>query len=186
MNKDIFQIGGEVSGESFIGRRELVETLRSRFVGSKSRTAVSIVGLLRMGKTSVVKNTFYDLPEHIIYVYEDLNHSSRYSELWQFICAEIRDQLQHKGIPTDEIDDCFRAVDEEQTSWVKMNRSIKKIFAFLAEQRLKTILVLDEFDNASKIFTEGVKHFELFRTIFSDGKYNVSAITVSRRSLHMI
>ena len=62
---NIFQIGGQVKGDSFIGRTEFVNTIRDKFVVSENRTAKSIVGLTRMGKSSAVKNSFYDLPDNV-------------------------------------------------------------------------------------------------------------------------
>ena len=182
---NIFQIGGQVSGESFIGRTDFVNSIRKNFINSEMRTSKSIVGLTRMGKSSAIRNSFYDLPDNIIYVYEDLNEWSEYNELWQDICYEIREQLEKFDLRMDTIRDCFDDMDND-LPWIKMSRSVKKIFAYLSENNIKTILVLDEFDNATSLFDGGTKHFELFRTLFSDGKYNVSAITISRRNLYTI
>ncbi|MBR1486435.1 MAG: hypothetical protein IJ597_04185, partial [Synergistaceae bacterium] len=41
-------------------------------------------------------------------------------------------------------------------------------------------------DNAKILFKKETRYFELFRDIFSDGKFNVSAITISRRKLNEI
>lgn len=183
---NIFQIGGQVSGVSFIGRSLFVKSIRKSFIESEMRTAKSIVGLTRMGKSSAIVNSFLDVPDNIIYVYEDLNEWSTYNELWQDICCDIREQLEKLNVNIKSIDKYFADMNADLLPWIKMNRSIKKIFGFLSEINIKTILVLDEFDNATKIFNEGTKHFELFRTIFSDGKYNVSAITISRRNLYTI
>lgn len=183
---NIFQIGGQVFGESFIGRKALVQSIRQIFLESPIRTAKSIVGLTRTGKSSLVKNIFYDLPANIIYIYEDLNEWSSYYELWQDICFEIADYLQKNNNWNSELSDYLKSLEEEQIPWIKMNRNIKKIFGYLAEKNIKTILVLDEFDHAAILFDQGTKQFELFRTIFSDGRYNVSAITISRRNLYTI
>lgn len=183
---NIFQIGGQVKGDSFIGRTKFVNTIRKNFIDSEMRTAKSIVGLTRMGKSSAVKNSFYDLPDNVIYIYQDLNEWSEYCELWQDICYEIREQLKKMRIQTEEVADYFADMDNAYLPWIRMSRSVKKIFRYLSEINIKTILVLDEFDNAASLFKEGTKHFELFRTIFSDGNYYVSAITISRRNLYSI
>lgn len=183
---NIFQIGGQVSGDSFIGRTDFVNGIRKNFIDSEMRTAKSIVGLTRMGKSSAVRNSFFNLPNNVIYIYEDLNEWSEYNELWQDICYEVKEQLVKRSIQVEPIEDCFAELDNDALPWIKMSRTVKKIFGHLSDTNIKTILVLDEFDNASTLFSEGTKHFELFRTIFSDGKYNVSAITISRRNLYTI
>ena len=58
MNDNIFVIGGQVKGPSFIGRKKLVQKYRSDFIGSDKRRVYSIVGLSRSGKTSFVKEVF--------------------------------------------------------------------------------------------------------------------------------
>ena len=183
---NVFQIGGQVSGASFIGRKDFISSIRNSIINTDMRTAKSIVGLTRMGKSSAVINSFYDLPDNIIYVYEDLNEWSEYNELWQDICLNIKDRLEEKRIDYSDIKDGLASMEADELPWIKMSRNVKKIFSYLSDIGIKVILVLDEFDNASALFNEGTKHFELFRTIFSDGKYNVSAVTISRRNLYTI
>jgi hypothetical protein len=183
---NIFQIGGKVSGESFIGRKEQVKYLRKVFIENEARTGKAIVGLTRIGKSSLALNVFQDLPDHIIYIYEDLNEWSEYVELWQDICCAIKEYLEKNNKITSSLSDNLKLMEGTSIPWIKLNRTIKKIFEELSNAGIKTILVLDEFDNASVLFDEGTKHFELFRTIFSDAKYDVSAMTISRRNLHTI
>lgn len=183
---NIFQIGGKVEGESFVGRKRQMAYLKKVFIDNEGRTGKAIVGLTRTGKSSVVLNLFKNLPDNILYIYEDLNEWSEYNELWQDICCSIEDYLICHSRLTVSIDENIKVVENENLPWIKFNRTIKKIFEELAVMQIKTILVLDEFDNASTLFNAGTKHFELFRTIFSGGKYDVSAMTISRRNLHTI
>lgn len=183
---NIFQIGGKVNGESFIGRTKLMEYLRKVFVENNARAGKAIVGLTRTGKSSIALNLFKDLPDDIIYIYEDLNEWSEYFELWQDICCSVEDYLNKHNKMTVSMAENLKSMKNENIPWIKLNRTVKKIFEELAIMQIRTILVLDEFDNASVLFDAGTKHFELFRTIFSDGKYDVSAMTISRRNLHTI
>lgn len=183
---NIFRIGGQVSGESFIGRKNFIANIRKNFIDSKYRTCKSIIGLTRTGKTSTIKYCFQDLPDNILYVYEDLNERSNYQEIWQDICAEIQDQMDAQNISYNDLSNCFESLYDPNLPWIKLCRNVKKIFSHINDLDIKTILVLDEFDKASDLFNEGTKHFELFRTIFSDSKFNVSAITISRRNLYTI
>lgn len=184
---NVFCIGGEVSGKSFIGREAFVNDIKKYFIDNKTRISRAYVGLTRMGKTSAVKNSFSSLPENIIYVYENLNLVEGYNEIWQGICNQIHEQINKKNIINiDEIKDYFNDIENDNIKWIKLTRTVEKIFAYLSEKNLKTILILDEFDNAKILFEEKTRYFELFRTIFSDGRFNVSAITISRRNLYEI
>lgn len=190
---NIFQIGGQVKGDSFIGRKNLINSIRKTFVENDKRTAKSFVGLTRIGKTSLIKCCFADLPDDTLCIYEDLNERSNYNEIWQDICLEIQEYIVgHEKIFTDkknEIDELNQLLDDiaqNDNIWIRFSRNIKRVFYCLAELNIKTVLILDEFDNATTLFNEGTKHFELFRTVFSDARFNVSAITLSRRNLYMI
>lgn len=188
---NVFQIGGQVKGDSFIGRKPLIQSIRKSFVENDKRTAKSFVGLTRIGKTSLVKNSFIDIPKGVICIYEDLNERSNYVEIWQDICLDIQEYLYKNPdqFTLCDVGDFKQLLDDiakDDCPWIKLSRSVKRVFSQLASCNIKTILILDEFDNASFLFNEGTKHFELFRSVFSDARYNVSAITLSRRNLYTI
>lgn len=183
--KNIFQTGRQVKGDSFIGRAKLVEDLKKRYLTSDGKAAISIVGLPRIGKTSLALNVFDEIPSSIIYVYVDLAERSCYNEIWQEISIEIEEYLNKHNINYDCIKECFEKIKSGNIQWIILTRSVKKFFQELNELKLKVIIVLDEFDKARDLF-ENTQHFELFRTIFSDAKYNVSAMLLSRRKLYTI
>lgn len=183
--KNIFQTGRQVKGDSFIGRAKLVEDLKKRYLTSDGKAAISIVGLPRIGKTSLALNVFDEIPSSIIYVYVDLAERSCYNEIWQDISIDIEEYLNKHNINYDCIKECFEKIKSGNIQWIILTRSVKKFFQELNELKLKVIIVLDEFDKARDLF-ENTQHFELFRTIFSDAKYNVSAMLLSRRKLYTI
>lgn len=187
MMDNIFCIGGQVRGDSFIGRKSEVESLRSLFVDSNVKTAKSIIGLTRTGKSSFVDNAFLDIPEteKILYVNVTLGDFSYY-EMWQDIMWKLRKQLQRKELMDDELDDLLAKFDEDDLKWVKLNHSVKDIFEYLNELEIKAILVLDEFDRASVVFENDTKKYDMLRELLSSPKYNLFAITISRRNLNTI
>lgn len=184
---NIFCIGGQVRGESFIGRKSEVEALRNLFVKSSVKTAKSIIGLTRTGKSSFVDNAFLDIPEteRILYVNVTLGDLSYY-EMWQDIMLKLRKQLQRKDLLDDELEDLLSNFDEDVLKWVKLNHSVKDTLEYLNELEIKVILVLDEFDKASIVFEEDTKKYDMLRELLSSPKYNLFAITISRRNLNTI
>lgn len=62
MTYNLFQIGKKVRGDYFIGRKNLIRYFRKIFLEEKSRSAKSIVGLTRIGKSSFIDNVFDDIP----------------------------------------------------------------------------------------------------------------------------
>lgn len=187
---NIFQIGGQVSGESFIGREKLLTSFVRDYSNKEGRSAKAIVGLTRIGKSSFAMQLMKKLPEDILKIYVDLNEASNYAELWQIIYLDICDELKsNKLFWNDDIEQEIREAAElftDNTPWIKFSRGIKRFFESLKNYGIKVFLTLDEFDNAQTLFTDGTKHFELFRTIFSDARYDVSTLIISRRSIYMI
>ena len=183
---NIFQIGGQAAGSSFIGRKTFVGNLRKNFLDGQVRMAKSFVGLTRIGKTSAVAKAFEDVPKDVLYIYENLNEWGSYIEIWQDICCEIRRYLLQRGELDAEVGTYLSSMEDEALKWIVFSRNIKRIFEYLAGQEIKTILVLDEFDNAATLFEKETKYFELFRTLFSSSKFHVFAITISRRNLYTI
>ncbi len=183
---NLFQIGGQVSGDSFIGREKFVKDIQKNFIDSKIRTAKSIVGLTRMGKSSAIINSFSEIPEKLIYIYENLSEFDEYCQMWQDICYKINSKIKEMNIQEDFVKDYFSNMEKDDIPWIALLNSVKFIFKYLSEKNIKTILVLDEFDNASELFGKKTNYFELLRTIFSGSQYNVFAITISRRNLYTI
>lgn len=183
---NVFQIGGQVAGDSFIGRKGQLAALRKHFVERNVRTAKSIVGLTRTGKTSLVANAFADLPDNILYIDVNLNEWGAYEEIWQDICCTVEEYLTRCDAMDTDVQGYLSSVRTGDARWMIFSRNVKRIFEYLAKKEIKTILVLDEFDRAETLFQNETKRFELFRTLFSDSKYNISAITISRRNLYTI
>ena len=60
---NIFQTGEVVSGESFIGRKKIVDKLKKAYIDNPNSVAKSIIGLTRIGKTSIVKKVFTEVED---------------------------------------------------------------------------------------------------------------------------
>ena len=183
--ENIFVIGTQVTGKSFIGRDKYLKDFRKAYFRKKGKTTRAIVGLARIGKTSFIHNAFKKIPNEIIYIYEDVGLWNDYYQLWKSICRKIYDYLKANNLITDILEKNLTFIRYTNIEWEDFVNAIKVIFQSLCELKLKTIIVLEEFDYAMNIFTE-IKHWQLFRTIFADLKYNVSAITISKRSLKTI
>ena len=183
--KNIFIIGTQVTGKSFIGRDKYIKDFRKVYFKKKDKTIRAIVGLTRMGKSSLIFNIFKNRPEDFIYINMDLGLCDNYFSLWKKICRKIYDYLKTNDLMTEILEENLAISKENNIEWENFVDSIKIIFQNLYKLKIKTIIVLDEFDYAMNLFKE-TKHWHLFRTIFSEPQYNVSAITISRRSLQII
>ena len=184
--ENIFVIGGKVEGKSFIGRDSYIRKFKQAYFEKKCKTSKAIVGLTRIGKSSLALNVFKDIPKDVIYIYKNLKEYSTYRELWQDICDSVSEYLKKEDLLSQEIIDDLVIIGNNDIPWIKFMTAIKRIFQLLEELEIKVIMVLDEFDYATNLFNSETCHWELFRTIFSEPKYSVSPMTISRRNLHTI
>ena len=199
--ENIFIIGGQVKGESFIGRKRLLEKFRKELLESATPKAVSIVGLSRSGKTSFVKNVFDNsVPENVFYHYCDLSTCKSYYQIWSEIFFALADFIDNYDCDTDKqhylnkledkVSKITQAVDSpdlnDDLQWTRFSENIKSVFKYINKLKIKTILIFDEFDRAKDLFILKTPQFALFRTIFSDGDMSVFAITISRRKIQTI
>ena len=202
--ENIFNIGGQVTGESFIGRKKELEDFRRQFVEPHtSRCVYSIVGLARSGKTSLVKNIFEGyVPKEVFYHYEDLSLDSTYYSIWFNVCDSLRFFLEYVDYSEPEQQKYLNKVkiqlstilDVEVESpidyggmpWNKFQRTILDVFRTLKKLNIRSILIFDEFDAAQRTFKLGTSQFMLFRTLFADPNMSVSAVCVSRRKIETV
>ena len=206
---NIFVIGGQVTGESFIGRKKLLARFRNDFIDSSVPKAVSIVGLSKTGKTSFIKKVFENsVPAEVFYCYVDLSLRSSYYAIWREVIEELNDfiaWLPDNRFPKNIRDSLNRRIEDvldkvpdfnNLLEWDVFSGNIIRIFKYLNKLRIKSILVFDEFDSAKTLISSDsdsgasgnlkTQQFALFRTVFSAGEMNVFAITLSRRKLQTI
>lgn len=202
MNEEnIFVIGGQVTGDSFIGRKKMITEFRNELIYGKNRRVYSLVGLARSGKTSFVKEIFnVNLPENTFYCYQDISLDTTYFSIWYNVLNALKDFLEFDykssdisstdGISklSEIIDEIINIDTEPQIDagglvWNRFSKNIQNLFKRLKQYKIKTILVFDEFDSALTIFKLGTCNFMLFRSIFSDSDFNVSSICISRRRM---
>ncbi len=199
-SRNIFEIGGQVSGSSFIGRKNLIRKYRSELIESGQRRIYSMVGLTRSGKTSFIKKLFdADLPGNIFYHYEDISVDNNYFSIWFNVCSALQlfirseytcaeDKKKNLEV-LDRLLDSVTAFDIEPDIdaggmvWNKFSQNVRGVFKKLKSCGIRAILVFDEFDRAQDIFKLGTSNFMLFRTIFSDADIDISAVCISRRKM---
>lgn len=167
-----------VTGENFIGRKQLLRELRSNAL---ARTTTFVVGLPRMGKTSLVKQCFMQEDnqkewmekERMAPLYVMANSKKDSKAFWKSIARELWSFLRKKKIHLDFLDDYLKLSDAEDIYQLVM----MALGTIKEEHGISFVIILDEFD--------GVRHYpqedDIFQKIRSLGEYGV-VITCSRRT----
>jgi hypothetical protein len=191
--ENIFYVGPEVTGNSFIGRKKAVTALQVRVFNSSSSLGISIVGLTRIGKSSLVHNSIKDdaiALKGMIYVRHVLSEHNSFMDLWHEIISRIEEELINRKFEQYEyLKSHFQkalSIEPIDNNYPILRSCIHTIFSRLNRYNIHTILVLDEFDHAQKIFKGNKPYFEVLRSIATDPNYKIKTVLISRRSLHLI
>lgn len=202
-------VGTPVYGDRFIGRFNEIKTIEDRIVNNQLDN-VSIVGLHKVGKTSLVlhtliskKQVLYD--KNILVVYTQLSNFTNSKDFYISILNDVDEQMT-EDLQLSKWGDIRKKTIEEITAEtsifrirdliLKTFRKINKLLGF------HSILVLDEFDSATKVFaresnndpliqegeviTRGEAEFQTLLRLGAMIDYNVSLVTLSRRDLGKI
>lgn len=191
--ENIFQVGKEAVGDSFIGRQKEVQEIAERALSKGVYHALSIVGLTRVGKSSIVINAVncHKANEKgIIYVKVVLSEYLDFISFWKAVIWEVQKQVcRVLKIKDDIMDEEFERVavcPVSDDSYMIINTAFKEILLQLNEHKIPILLIVDEFDWAREMFHKKQRYFEMFRTIASSAEYLINIILISRRSLYVI
>ncbi len=171
-----------VTDENFIGRKQLLKELRSNTL---ARTTTFVVGLPRMGKTSLVKQCFMQEynrkewmeKESLSPLYVMVNSKSDSRAFWKSIARELWSFLRKKNVHLGFLDDYLKLSDADDIYQLV----IMALNTIKEEHGVSFVIILDEFD--------AVRHFpqgdDIFQKIRSLGEYGV-VVTCSRRTPEFI
>ena len=184
--ENIFQIGGQVTGPSFIGRKALVQKIRQRVIDSGGRCSLSFVGLPRIGKSSLIANALD--PElmreaGMVLVNESVSAHESFENLWKTIARKIWRQLKLMNLCDEIMAEAFEEYDSQPPVYALIKEPLEFFFEAMKSAGVRVALVLDEFDAAAEKFLGKRHYFEFIRDLASKTCYNVTVITISRRQL---
>lgn len=125
--------------DPFYGRDELFERLRTSFQGAEQDNIVVLIGLRRMGKTSVLRRLHEHLPEAYVPILVDLQALGPGGEVEFFrdIASQICEELEERGVtlmepPAESFEEepgqFFRRSFLREVKWVLGNRRALLIF----------------------------------------------------------
>lgn len=180
--------GTVVKGTRFIGRDRFISSIRNRTLGNNYGN-IAIMGLPRIGKTSLAWNALLakqeeeaDRGNYIAFV--GTGTASDSNSFFKLLIASILNQLEFSDQQAKifqklkEIYDVLKKVEKDV---FERNVQIQRFFRFLRRSGLRATFVLDEFDNAARIFKPA--DFQLLRELASKPDTQICLITVSRRTI---
>ena len=173
-------------GDRFIGRAKELRDLRTRLLSEGGFGSAAVIGMPRIGKSSLVLEALRERPSRIgsqwiVAVRVEVGTVDSTTELFKEIVAEITDEVQSLGAWSDALDalSC-RVKDAVQETVFSCTRSF---FKALKKANIRAICVLDEFDAGRYLFEGSPKTFHWLREMGSNVDFKVGLLFVAKRTL---
>ncbi len=186
MQDNIFVTGGRVPKSRLIGYERYLKELRNHLF--ENHNNISIVGLRRMGKSSLINAVMGEadeiLQEAPLSIIVDLGLLNSFDELLEVIAEEVFDYIDSNDLSKDlQIDRYCKKLKKTQTCKIQYRMNLLMLLQRINEYEKRCYLVIDEFDAASNLFQTSAD-FEFLRELSSRSR--VQLVTVSRRRVYMI
>ena len=181
MTNPYMEVGRVAEGDRFIRRTALVRQVAECWQVAGRPSNLRIVGLHRIGKTSLIRRALDEFPPRSNVITASLNVGSQDSgtDLFRSMVRQTLDQAgDNELIP---IGTAIQTAD----AWYDLVEGVRSFFAAVRTRGLSVLVILDEFDRAATTFTR-LGQFQLLRDLASESKYSLGLITISRRDIEKI
>lgn len=188
--RNVFVVGPEATGDSFLGRKAEVEKLDEDIFLNEG--TCHLVGVPRIGKSSLIKRvlSLHADEEDCLILKLTMGESKSAFQFWCGVWEGILSGLEEKGIPLTPFQpflNQLQAIDEDDPKWYsRMNGPLKQLCRALGKNNLRLILVIDEFDAVLTVFGQDTWHYQLLRTLASEREHSITCVVISRRSLSLL
>lgn len=187
--------GSQVTEDSFLGRFDFYAEFHKQMADQKTSRGISVIGLNRIGKSSFVQEYIrreYAVRKvsNVILIERTLSNSTSLNIFWHSFAQELHDEWQSCSHLDHDTESKFSSIlnaSVEVSTWfdslflLKIDALLKK----LKQANIRLIFVIDEFDYAREIFAKN-GGLSLIRDMGTKAAYNVTVITLSRRTLKII
>ena len=179
MKNRFASVGVIMTGDSYVPRKLLEKKLLERTVNYDDYAPVNVVGLQRMGKSSLVYNTFVAKADefykkNIVVVYISANEFNSANLFFNSMATNVYRVIKKHGNINDEIKETY---DE----YIEQNNSDRLRFFFqsIKDSGKRVVLIIDEFDAVTNFFSSN--SFGVLRQLAYQPETHVAFVFVSRR-----
>ena len=177
--------GKIVTGDLYIHRKNLESELCNRTINYDTYGSVSVVGMQRMGKSSLVYNTIVNKAEDyyekgIVIISCSMNSFANPEAFLKGIVDAVYEELEDHDDIDVKIERRYNKV-VGSTLEEGCVKNIQSFFKLLLKSGKRVICVIDEFDHSRKLFADFSEGFNILRELAYQPETNVTFIFVSRR-----
>jgi hypothetical protein len=187
LNNPFSDFGSTVTEERFVGRQSELKQINNRLFGN-SFGNLAIMGLPRIGKSSlawngIITNKKTLLENKIIPLWIQLGEFSNLSEFFDEVLTQTTEVIE-ENFPNLNLYDNFKSlmdsfINAEKN--IEKRRYVKKYLKSLKDNKIRLIVVIDEFDNAKDIFN--LQDFQFLREISYNIEIKICIVTISRKTI---
>jgi hypothetical protein len=182
-----------LTGAGFIGRIDALRVIKQRVLAAREPGNLSIVGLPRTGKTSLVYHALFGrefLPDtrNMLSLWLNLADFEQPESFFLALAQKCIEQVVTLGWSTNALQRAADAALQEGISWsegyARLQRYFQKLHA--ARPGIRIVCVLDSFDAAAELFKADPTYFSSIRGLYENPSWRVTFITISQLPLREI
>lgn len=186
LNNPFADFGGIVHGDRFVGREDFINKISERVLGPTYGN-LAIMGLPRVGKSSLVWHAIMDRKEELIDIktipiFFEAGSCMSSNEFFKKMVTLLYDELEF--ICEDEKYQKFSVKIQESLKNEYDKDLIQKYFKLVKRFGYKTIFIFDEFDSVQSFF--GKADFQLLRELSYNPDTHLCLVTCSRKTIEDI
>jgi AAA+ ATPase superfamily predicted ATPase len=179
---------GIVTGSRFVGRQTEINEIHTRVLGELYGN-LAVVGLPRIGKSSLVWNALVPLKEKLlqekhILVYISISSGDSALNFFKGLALAILEEIEVEIGLADiyrRLNIIYNDIKSNQNDRFEFLNQVKRFFKFCKRSNLRTTFILDEFDYSENIFS--VADFQFLRELSTLPETKICLATISRRTI---
>ena len=190
MKNRFANVGNIMTGDSYVFRKDLERKLLERTVKYDDYGSINVVGLHRMGKSSLVYNAlqakaddFYD--KNIIVAQISANEANSAALFFKNIVEAVYEVVDEHNDVDDKLTKYYEKCKNEDIVTAGSS-SLKHFFKIIKKSGKRVVFIIDEFDHSEKLFSDFHEGFNILRQLASEPETCVAFVFVSRRLVEQI
>jgi len=195
MNQDFenpfVDCGSIVRGERFIGRKENLKVIKNRIIRPREPGNLAIIGEPRIGKSSLVYKAIMERKDELVKkkllpVWINLATYDKAPLFFQSLVIRCLDKMKGLDWVSKPIQDAADSSLQDNLSWSEEYGRIQDFFETVKQSGVHVLFILDEFDNARRLFHGDIPGFQGLRELAYHPEWKVTYIVASRRTIRDI
>ena len=186
MNENPYaDFGTTITEDRFVGRERELRTIASRIFGERGFGSIAVVGLPRIGKTSLVSEAIrraeaLPIGRRLVVVRSNVGEPGSVEELFRTLIEELAEEIRCRGLDDALVNgQMTEALASPGIDFIR----VRAVFRSLRRANIRPVWVLDEFDAGRRLFEGTPQFFHWLRELCSNPQFKAAVVIVAKRRL---